>query len=323
MFKTLAIVSILTSAVLAQNSTASASTATSTANPLIPSGISQTCSTFLTSLDNDPTLASCLSSLSSATSAFAPGTTSTPSSASVTAALNNLCADAVTNACPESLIRSQITAFYTACPAELTTGRVDEVVEIYDVLYTLLPMQTSVCSKDDSADWCVMAATTTTRDVEDAVSGGSTVGLAQLLALLYTDNSAALKRRAETSAIVPNITTYHDTNLPFLFFTPSQDATTLCTSCSRNVLTAYINFESNVPYAPGLNNSLLLDTQSALYSAIQSKCPSGFLSGAVQAAGGLSGGILSSGAVSTISPQYQSILALAMGVATLAVSVVF
>jgi len=193
------------------------------------------------------------------------------------------------------------------------------VVQIYDVLYTLTPMRTSVCSKDNNANWCVMAAATTTRDVEDEVSGGSTVGLAQLLALLYTDNSA-LKRRAETSAIVPNMTTYHDTNLPFLFFTPSQDATTLCTACSRNVLTAYINFESDVPYAPGLNQSQLLDTQSALYNAIQSKCPSGFLSGAVQAAGGLGAGnsfSLPSGAVST---EYQSILALAMGVATLAVS---
>jgi uncharacterized membrane-anchored protein YitT (DUF2179 family) len=167
-----------------------------------------------------------------------------------------------------------------------------------------------------------MAATTTTRDVEDAVSGGSTVGMAQLLALLYTDNSA-LKRRDQAAAIVPNMTTYHDTNLPFLFFSPTQDATTLCTACSRNVLTAYINFESDVPYAPGLNQSQLLDTQSALYNAIQSKCPSGFLNGAVQAAGGLSGGAFTSGAVSTVSSEYQSILALAMGVATLAVSIAF
>jgi len=169
-----------------------------------------------------------------------------------------------------------------------------------------------------------MAATTTTREVSDAVSGESpTLELAQLLSYLYTDNTAALKRRADASAIVPNITTYHDTNLPFLFFTPSLDATTLCTACSRNVLTAYINFESNDPYAPGLSQSLLLDTQSDLYSAIQQKCPSGFLSGAVQAAGGLSGGILSSGAVSTVSSQYQGVLALAMGVTTLAVSIMF
>jgi hypothetical protein len=235
--------------------------------------------------------------------------------------LNNLCADSVTDACPESLIRSKITDFYTACPAELTTNRVDGVVKIYDVLYTIPPLRTSVCSKDDSGSWCVLAANTTREETSDAVSTGSTLPLPQLLALLYTDGSA-LKRRAPTSAIVPNITTYHDTNLPFIFFTPDLDSTKLCTACSRNVLTSYINFESNVPYAPGLANSLLLNTQSALYSAIQTKCPPGFLSGAVQAAGGLSGGILSSGAVSTVSSAYQAVLALAFGITTLSVSLV-
>ncbi|KAF8900427.1 hypothetical protein CPB84DRAFT_1836572 [Gymnopilus junonius] len=323
MLKSLAIVSILTSAALAQSSTSSASSATSTANPLIPSGISQTCTSFLNSLDTDSSLSTCLSALNSATSGFTPGSSSTPSQATLTSALNDLCTDSVKSSCSETLIRPKITAFYTACPEELTTKRVEEVVRLYDVLYTILPIQTSVCAKDDSANWCVLAPSTNSREVDDAVAGGSS-DLAKLLALLYTDNSA-LKRRADSAAIVPNMTTYHDSNLPFLFFNPSQDATTLCTTCMRNVLTAYINFESDVPYAPGLNQSELLDTQSALYQAVQSKCPSNFLSGAVQAAGGLSsgGGLLSSGAVSTISSEYQSFLAVAMGVATLAVSVAF
>ena len=169
-----------------------------------------------------------------------------------------------------------------------------------------------------------MAPTTTTREVSDTVAGdSSSLPLSQLLAFLYTDNSGALKRRADSSAFLPNMTTYHDTNLPFIFFTPSLDATKLCTACSRNVLTAYINFESNVPYGPGLSQSQLLDTQSALYDAIQQKCPAGFLSGAVQAAGGLSGPLLSSGAISTVGAEYQSILALTLGAATLAVSVAF
>lgn len=261
--------------------------------------------------------------MNSATSGFAPGSSSTPSQATLTSALNQLCTDSVKSACSETLIRPKITAFYTACPEELTTKRVEEVVRLYDVLYTILPIQISVCAKDDSANWCVLAPSTNSREVDDAVAGGSTPDLTQLLSLLYTDNSA-LKRRADTAALVPNMTTYHDSNLPFLFFNPNQDATTLCTTCLRNVLTAYINFESDVPYAPGLNQSELLDTQSALYQAVQSKCPSNFLSGAVQAAGGLSSGpgLLSSGAVSTISSEYQSFLAIAMGVATLAVSVV-
>jgi hypothetical protein len=115
--------------------------------------------------------------------------------------------------------------------------------------------------------------------------------------------------------------TYHDNNLPFLFITSNLDATKLCTTCTRNILTAYINFESNVPFGPGLSNSQILNTQPDLYAAIQTKCPSGFLSGAVQAAGGLSGGMFSSGAIPTV--EYQSIFAMAMGVATLAVSLPF
>jgi len=150
----------------------------------------------------------------------------------------------------------------------------------------------------------------------------SPLDLAKQLALLYTNNAAALKRRAATSAVVPNITTYHDTNLPFLFYTPSLDSSVLCTTCLRQVLTSFINFESNVPYAPGIGDSQLLSTQTALYSAVQEKCPAGFLGGAVQAAGGLSGPTFGSGAVSTISSEYRSVLALALGVVTLAVSVV-
>ncbi|KAF8154208.1 hypothetical protein B0H34DRAFT_720855 [Crassisporium funariophilum] len=321
MFKSLAIVTILSSAVWAQNTTGTAAPTSSTANPLIPSGISPGCNAYLTTLNADTSLTSCLSTLTSATSAFAPGSSSTPSSASVTSALNSLCADSVTNTCSESLIRSKITAFYTACTPELTTNKNIAVISLYDVLYAITPLRTSICSKDDGGNWCVMADTTTTRDVADAVDAPSSVGVSELLALLYTNNGA-LKRRAPTTAILPNMTTYHDTNLPFLFFTPALDATKLCTACARHVLTAYINFESNIPYGPGLGSSNLLNTQTALYSAIQSKCPSGFLSGAVQAAGGLSGGLFQSGAT-TVHPEYKGLFALAMGVVTLAVSVAF
>jgi hypothetical protein len=205
----------------------------------------------------------------------------------------------------------------------LTTSKVSDVVRLYDVIYTMLPLRTSMCSKDDSGSWCVMAATTTTREVDDTVTGESpTLSLPQLLASLYTNSAGALKRRADVTAILPNMQTYHDTNLPFLFITSSLDKTKLCVTCTRNVLTAYINFESNVPYGPGLSNSQILNTQPGLYSAIQATCPSGFLSGAVQAAGGLSGGLLS-GAIPTVGAEYQSILAMAIGVATLAVSLPF
>ncbi|KAF9484160.1 hypothetical protein BDN70DRAFT_989788 [Pholiota conissans] len=331
MFKSLAFASLLATVALAQSSasttsaattsaaTTSAATPSSTANPLIPSGISSGCSSFLTTLNSATDLNSCLSTLSNATSAFAPGSSNATSSASVTSALNSLCSSSVSDSCPESLIRSKLTSFFTSCSDELTTSPVAEVVKMYDVLYAFLPMKTAACSKGDDGSWCVMAPATTSREISNDV-GSSSTSLKDLLSFLYTDNSA-LKRRATVSAIEPNTTTYHDTNLPFLFLKPSLDATTLCTTCARNVLTAYINFESNIPYAPGLSNSQILSSQTDLYNAIQDKCPSGFLSGAVQAAGGLSSGsTFMSAAVPAANSEYKTVVAAAMGMMTFAIS---
>jgi hypothetical protein len=123
-----------------------------------------------------------------------------------------------------------------------------------------------------------------------------------------------------TTALIPNVTTYQDTNLVFLFLEPSMTFTQLCTTCTRNILTPYITFESSLPYAPGLNNSLLLKGQSALYNYILSTCPTGFLSGAVQAAGGLSNGILASSAPRTISADVSLFVSAILGAAGLAVT---
>jgi hypothetical protein len=198
---------------------------------------------------------------------------------------------------------------------------VEGVVDIYDVLYLLAPMKDATCAKADDDSWCVMQSVTTTRDLSNEVSETETLAVSDLLHLLYTDN-AALKRRAAVSAIVPNITTFHDTNLAFLFLNPSLDADKLCTGCSRNVLQAYMNFESNMPYAPGLSASQILDTQGDLYNAITTKCPSGFLSGAVKAAGGLGTGgpFSSSAAVPAVNSKYAGVLSLALGLATLAIN---
>jgi hypothetical protein len=107
-------------------------------------------------------------------------------------------------------------------------------------------------------------------------------------------------------------------NSMFLFFTPDLSSAQLCVTCARQVMTAYINFESDIPFAYDLNSSTLLGGQLALYNAIKSKCPVNFLSGAVTAAGGLSGS--SSSAIPTYSKEYQGIIALVMGVVTLVIS---
>jgi len=315
MFKSLALISVLTSAAWAQSSTTNA---TNTTNPLIPTGITAPCTTFLNALNSDPSLNGCLSALMNVTSAFAPGSPA-PSSSAVKSALTNICTDTVASTCSESLIRTNITAFYAACPAELTTNPNQSVIKIYDVLFSLLPFRSSVCSKDDYGNWCVQGPSATAREVDNEDVDGSSVGMPELMALLYIKNNGALRRRDDLGAIEPNFTTYQDNNLPFAFFTPKLNATQLCVTCARLVLTSYIQFESNVPYAPGLNNSLLLSTQSALFNAVQSKCPANFLNGAVQAAGGLSGS--SSAAIPTYGADYQRTIALVMGVVTLAVSI--
>jgi len=305
MFKLLALTSVLTSAVLAGTNDA--------ANPLIPSEISSTCASFLNDLNADATLASCLSTLKNITSEFAPGA-SNPSSSDVTSTLANLCTSSVTSACPESLIRTDITKFYSGCNDELTTKPNQLVRNMYEVLYTIYPLQQSICSKDDSGDFCVKGPSITTRDFDEDAS----FSFSKLLALLYikTDNGALTRR---DQAIVPNITAISQSNSMFLYFTPDLNKDKLCVSCLREIMAAYIDFESNIPLAYELDNSTLLSGQLPLYNAIQSKCPANFLSGAVQAAGGLSGS--SSSAIPTYSAAYQRIMALVMGAVTLVISI--
>jgi hypothetical protein len=139
--------------------------------------------------------------------------------------------------------------------------------------------------------------------------------MSEIMALLYNHKDNGALTRRDQAAFVPNLTAIQDTNLPFVFFTPDLNASQLCVPCLREVLTAYIDFESAIPFAYGLNQSELLSTQSALYSAVQSKCSADFLSGAVEAAGGLSG----SSAISTYGAEYQRIIVLVMGAVTLVV----
>lgn len=154
----------------------------------------------------------------------------------------------------------------------------------------------------------------TTRDFDEDAS----LSISKILSLLYTktDNDA-LTRRDE--AIVPDMAAISQDNSQFLFYNANLTKDELCQECLRKVLTAYIQFESDIPYACGMSNSVLLSVQPALYAAVQSKCPAGFLNGAVQAAGGLSGS--SSSAIPTYSAEYQRIIALVMGAVTLVISV--
>ncbi|KAJ2914012.1 hypothetical protein MD484_g6409, partial [Candolleomyces efflorescens] len=287
MLKSFALVSLVATAVWAQSTS------------LIPSGINPDCTTYLTKLNADTNISKCTTALGGALSAFAPGASSASASA-VTSALTNLCSDSIETSCPDSLLASAVPDFYSACSAELTSRPNAEVVKIYDLIYTLSPFRKATCSKGDDGNWCVATA---------APIDGTTASTIQSALFTQTGDN-----------IIPNTATFTTYNLPFLLI--GADSANLCQTCTRNVLNAYIQHESSLPYAPGLTQSTLLGKQSALFAAVQEKCGASFMDNEVKAAGGLgtSNSILGnkSGAITASHVELQSLVAAFAGFATLA-----
>ncbi|KAI5992389.1 hypothetical protein EDD15DRAFT_2368101 [Pisolithus albus] len=302
-----AILSVLFTAVLAQSSS----------NPLVPQGISSGCSSYLTQLDGS-NFTACTSPIISALSQYTPGGNASTSLSDINAALNNVCATSVTAQCPDNVISSQLSSFYAACSVELTSSPNKDVKRIYDTIYVLPPLRKAICSKSDSGQYCAAQLNSKTGNVDAATPGSSPSSLEQYL--YTTQSGSTVTRRDSSSALIPNVTTYEDTNLVFLFLEPSTDSTTLCTSCTRSILTPFITFESNTPYAPGLNNSVIMGGQTALYNSIQSTCGANFLSGAVQAAGGISSGIMSGDAHRSLSHDVSVAVSAILGAAAFAVA---
>jgi len=299
--KSIAILSALTTVALAQSSASS----TSTANPLIPTGISSGCQSFFNALDSDTSLSSCTSTLIAATSQFGPGanSTSTPSTATITSALNNLCSTSASS-CTDQTVRSKLTNFYSSCTTELTTNPNSDVLRTYDVLYALTPLQQAVCTKDDNGKYCVTEATTPTSS-----AAGTNINQ-----YLWSQVSNAKRSTAQITAIIPNTTTFRQSNLLFFFLQPQSDSAILCTTCTRDILMSYINFEQSVPYGPGIKNSLLMSGQTDLYNAVTSTCGKSFLNGGVQAAGGISSGLVgTSAAPRSVSQSFGGFVTAVMG----------
>lgn len=185
------------------------------------------------------------------------------------------------------------------------------------MLYALTPLKQAVCTKDDSGRYCVTEATSGTSSAAASPSGAagdakvnavvgstSSPNLSNLKQYLWSQSLGKRDAAAQTAAIIPNTTTYRDSNLLFMFLTPQTPSAQLCTSCTRNVLMSYINFESSVPYAPGLKQSPLMGGQSDLYQGVLGTCGKNFFNSGVQAAGGLSGGVL--GGSSSAAPKSVS-----------------
>ncbi|PBK69451.1 uncharacterized protein ARMOST_14433 [Armillaria ostoyae] len=325
MISSLAVLSVLTTAVFAQSSSSSAASASSTSSPLIPSGISTTCKSFLESLDSNSNLAACTKALATATDAYAPGnSSSTSSSSAITSLLNSISS----NSCDESIMSTTIANFGSACQTELVTSPVKAVVLLYDTVYMMNPWLDVLVTKDDSGTYCVLesynAATNSTSSsasasgYSNAAAAGSTDFDNLNKYLVVDQQGATISRRAQTVVATPNATTWTTNGIPFLFFTSSLSSSTLCTTCSRNVMTAWISWESKVPYAPAAKESALLSGLNDLYSAIQTKCGKSFLSGAVTAAGGLG-----TSDAARVAASRKSFVSFVAGLAGLAVASVF
>lgn len=256
-----------------------------------------------------------MNALLNATSQFAPGgNAGNASSASITDALDALQS---TNVCPESLFRGKLADFYSQCPEELTSGSVEGVIDIYGVLYAVLPFVGAICSKDGNDNYCLL----------EKIGSGSPSSIASDVAVEGTSNTQSVldnlainptvQRRDATPAITPNATTFRDAGIPFLFRLPSLDAAELCTPCTRLIFNSYANFESAVPFAPGLSQSPLLSGQTNLYNAIVNGCGDNFLQSSLEAAGGISSNSLLSGSTITANnPGISTIL----GLMTLAIT---
>jgi len=161
-------------------------------NPYIPAGLSTSCTTYLNALNTDSSIQSCLNTVVTATKAFAPGTDITKIQAStLSSTLSELCGSSV--GCSPTVLRTQLTKFYAACSAELTGDTVvDDVVAIYDILYTLYPIRQSVCTLDDSQKPCLL-------DIGSGSQNSTAPSTNSTNLLAVTDDSAAADAARDAS----------------------------------------------------------------------------------------------------------------------------
>ncbi|GAA6057195.1 hypothetical protein JCM3770_004372 [Rhodotorula araucariae] len=103
-------------------------------------------------------------------------------------------------------------------------------------------------------------------------------------------------------SILPNADTWAASSLPFLFLSPNMSSAVLCSQCTKAILSAYVAWESRMPYALGLANSPLLAGQGDLWTATGEKCGGGFLESVAKQAGetNLTGGAAATRAVGAL-----------------------
>lgn len=284
----------------AQSTSSASATTTATSatasSSLIPTGISQSCSDFLTSLNSDTNIKACTAPLLSATQYYANATEAasnsksgknvTTSADALESSLGQLCADAT--GCQPDVIRTQLSKFWNACSPELKAKN-EGVIAVYDVLYLINPFHDAVCTKDDSNNYCVLSIANNTATQEASTSAATGATKRSLLShhanLLHHDKRQTTNDSASAAADEIDSDSLNNSNIAFLFLQPSSSKEILCSSCSKNVLAAYIQFETSIPYSIGLSNSENLKGQSELYKAMQQTCGASFTTSINEKAG--------------------------------------
>jgi hypothetical protein len=218
-------------------------------------------------LNSDTTLPQCLQPVISATTPL-DASSSPPTASAVTNALNSVCSSSTT--CDPSHIGSLLGQFYSACQNELTSSsKNNNVILTYDSLYLIGPFLKALCQKDNSGNYCVASSSSN------------------------TTKRASLDRRQNPPSqevFAPDASEFTAKSVAFLGLQPNLSANELCVPCTREVMNAYTTQLGNIPYAPGLQNSVLFPSEPSLYNAINQKCGASFLGGESQAAGGLGTG---------------------------------
>ncbi|RXK38160.1 hypothetical protein M231_04534 [Tremella mesenterica] len=125
---------------------------------LIPTNITSSCTNFLTSLNSDLTLQSCIGQLINITSAFTPTSSGSPnvSQSDINFALAAMCNDKAK--CQDNVIRGWLSQFWSTCNVELTSSGQSnsQVRDLYDLLYAFNPMVAAVCAIDSAnQEYCI------------------------------------------------------------------------------------------------------------------------------------------------------------------------
>ncbi|GAC96343.1 hypothetical protein PHSY_003923 [Pseudozyma hubeiensis SY62] len=250
----------------------------------IPTDISSSCSSFLSTLNSDSQLDACTKPLLAATKYYSSN--STDSAVQLDSTLADLCS--TDTGCDANIIRQRLDQFWQNCHTDLQSGNAN-VQAMYDNLYMITPLVNSICSKDKNNDYCLktiakaaassskVTSSKKRRDVddedeeeEDDDEEGETVSQLVKRQSAAGETLGGLYNQTESTGKA-------NTNAAFLFISSSSPKSILCSLCTQNILASYIKFETSIPYAIGLRTSEILAPQSDIYKAAKTDCGHDFV----------------------------------------------